>query len=501
MLLRNELQISLIRRNAFTFESGQNHASQASGTFMEAKPTGALTHEPLNTNDTIIALSTPPGMGALAVIRLSGKDAFTICDACFKGKVLNEQPSHTLHFGQVVDNGAVIDEVVAGIFRAPHSYTCENVVEISCHGAPVIQQRIIQLLISHGARHAKAGEFTMRAFLNGRIDLSQAEAVADLIAAESESARQAAVKQMRGGFSKEIRRLREELIHFASLIELELDFAEEDVVFASRQQLKNLLLQLRAEITALQSSFQLGNVIRNGVTTVIAGRPNAGKSTMLNALLNEERAIVSEIPGTTRDTIEAVINIQGILFRLIDTAGIRNATDVLEQLGIDKTMEKIRQSALVLYVFDVQELNREDLLYDLSRLPAGDIPLLSVGNKMDEAINADLTAAFSDMPDVLFVSAKEHLHLEALKQHLVNLVLQNETLNDRTIVTNVRHYEALVQTGAALDEVLHALETGVSQELFAADIRRALNGLGEITGEITNDDLLSAIFSKFCIGK
>ena len=452
-------------------------------------------------DDTIVALSTPPGVGAIAVIRLSGKDSITLCDSIFKGKVLNDEPSHTLHFGQVVDGDEIIDEVVMGIFKAPHSYTRENVVEISCHGAPYIQQRIIQLLTRKGARTAKAGEFTLRAFLNGRIDLSQAEAVADLIAADSESSRKAAIHQMRGGYSNEIKRLRGELIHFASLIELELDFAEEDVVFANRQQLKNLLTQLKTSISKLQSSFQLGNVIRHGVTTVIAGRPNAGKSTLLNALLNEERAIVSEIPGTTRDTIEEVININGILFRMVDTAGIRAATDVLEKIGVEKTMEKIRQSALLLYVFDVKDMNREDLLYDLSRLPVGNIPVLVVGNKSDGEIMADLHAAFYDVPNIFFISAKEHQHLDELKHQLVDRVLHEEQLNDRTIVTNARHYEALLKTGEALDDVLNALSAGTSQELFAADIRRALNYLGEITGEITNDDILESIFSKFCIGK
>ncbi|MGB3074583.1 MAG: tRNA modification GTPase, partial [Chitinophagales bacterium] len=320
-------------------------------------------------------------------------------------------------------------------------------------------------------------------------------------ASDSESSRKAAINQMRGGFSTEIKRLRDELIHFASLIELELDFAEEDVVFANRQQLKTLLLRLKEAIDRLHASFQLGNVIRNGVTTVIAGRPNAGKSTLLNALLNEERAIVSEIPGTTRDTIEEVINIHGILFRLIDTAGIRDATDVLEKIGVERTMEKIRQSAMLLYVFDVKDMNREDLLYDLSRLPVGEIPVLVVGNKIDGEEARNLPEEFHDVPNILFISAAKHQHLEDLKQKLSEQVLKNEKLNDRTIVTNVRHYEALSNTSNALKDVLYALEAGTSQELFVADIRRALNHLGEITGEITNDDILASIFSKFCIGK
>ncbi|MBX7108619.1 MAG: tRNA uridine-5-carboxymethylaminomethyl(34) synthesis GTPase MnmE [Chitinophagales bacterium] len=452
-------------------------------------------------DDTIVALSTPPGIGAIAVIRLSGQDSISICDMIFRGKTLRNAPSHTLHFGQIIDGDEIIDEVVVGIFKAPHSYTKEDVVEISCHGAPYMQQRIVELLIRKGARPAKAGEFTLRAFLNGRLDLSQAEAVADLIAADSESSRKAAMQQMRGGFSTEIKRLRDELIHFASLIELELDFAEEDVVFANRQQLKTLLTRLKEAIGRLIGSFQLGNVIRNGVTTVIAGRPNAGKSTLLNALLNEERAIVSDIPGTTRDTIEEVININGILFRLIDTAGIRAATDVLEKIGVEKTMEKIRQSALLMYVFDVKDMNREDLLYDLSRLPVKDIPVMVVGNKAEDETTDSLHAVFYDVPNILFISAKAHQQLDELRHQLVDKVLQEEELNDRTIVTNARHYDALLKTGEALDDVLHALSAGTSQELFAADIRRALNYLGEITGEITNDDILASIFSKFCIGK
>ncbi|HUM46698.1 MAG TPA: tRNA uridine-5-carboxymethylaminomethyl(34) synthesis GTPase MnmE [Chitinophagales bacterium] len=453
------------------------------------------------TNDTIVALSTPPGVGAIGVVRLSGKDGIAICDSIFKGKVLAGQPSHTLHFGHIVDGEEMIDEVVVGIFKAPNSYTKENVVEISCHGSPYIQQKIIQLLIRKGARPAKAGEFTLRAFLNGRLDLSQAEAVADLIASDSESSRKAAISQMRGGFSTEIKKLRDELIHFASLIELELDFAEEDVEFANRKKLTDLVSRLKSHVLSLKNSFQLGNVIKHGVTTVIAGRPNAGKSTLLNALLNEDRAIVSEIAGTTRDTIEEVINIEGILFRLIDTAGIRDATDVLEKMGVEKTMEKIRQSALLLYVFDVKDMNRDDLLYDLSRLPTGDIPVMVIGNKIDGEEARDLHGEFSEVPNVSFISAQQHQHLEALKQQLAALVLHKEQLGDRTIVTNVRHYDSLLKTNEALDEVLHALETGTSQELFASDIRRALNYLGEITGDITNDDILASIFSKFCIGK
>jgi tRNA modification GTPase len=452
------------------------------------------------TDDTIVALATPPGKGAIAVIRLSGKEAISIGDKIFKGKLLKDQPSHTMHLGHIMNGEEIIDEVIASVFKAPHSYTKEDVVEISCHGSPFIQQKIIEQFIRTGARSARAGEFTLRAFLNGRIDLSQAEAVADLIAADSESSRRTALTQMRGGFSGEIKKLREELIHFAALIELELDFSEEDVEFANREQLKDLLLQLKSQINDLRSSFQLGNVIKNGVTAVIAGRPNAGKSTLLNALVNEERAIVSAIPGTTRDTIEETININGIIFRLIDTAGIRQATDVIEKLGVEKTMEKIRQSALVMYVFDVNSMSREDLLADLSALPVKGIPILSVGNKIDGASN-DIQKTFETIPHIIFISAKEKQHLEELKSMLYTSSIDEDHLADRTLVTNVRHYDSLLKTSEALDEVLDALETGISKELFASDIRRMLNYLGEITGEVTNEDILEDIFSKFCIGK
>ena len=452
----------------------------------------------MNTDDTIVALSTPPGTAAIAVIRLSGKEAISIADKVFKGKKLENEASHTLHFGQIAEDGEIIDDVVAGIFKSPHSYTREDIIEISCHGSPFIQQRIIEALINHGARMAKPGEFTLRAFLNGRMDLSQAEAVADLIASDSESSRKAAMNQMRGGFSSEIKILRRELIHFTALIELELDFSEEDVEFANRQQLKELILNLKSKILNLKSSFQLGNAIKYGVVTVIAGRPNAGKSTLLNALLNEERALVSEIPGTTRDTIEEVINLHGIRFRLIDTAGIRAATDVIEKMGVEKTMEKIGQSAIVLYVFDVNIMSGEELSRDLSQLPAH-VSAIAVGNKID--IAEEEAEKFKRIPNLLFISAKKQQHLDELKEHLASLFLKEEKLGDRTLVTNTRHYESLERAEQALTEVLNALESGISKELFSSDLRRALNHLGAITGEVTNDEILGEIFGKFCIGK
>lgn len=452
-------------------------------------------------DDTIVALSTPPGTAALAVIRMTGPDAVLITEKVFRGKRLSEAESHTLHYGYMEDGGTTIDEVVVGIFKAPHSYTKEDVIEISCHGSMFIVQRIIQVLLDHGARHAKAGEFTLRAFMNGRMDLAQAEAVADLISSDSESAHRAALNQMRGGFSSELKKLRDELLHFAALIELELDFAEEDVDFANRKELADLILRIKSHVLNLKDSFALGNVIRHGVATVIAGRPNAGKSTLLNALLNEERALVSEIPGTTRDAIEEMININGIIFRLIDTAGIREATDVIERMGVEKTMEKIRQSAMVIYVFDVNEISFDDLLVDLSRLPSNDIPVIAVGNKIDEISEEKLLKKMEGFKNLLFISARENIHLDLLRNKIVSMVTKDKDLSDQTIVTNARHYDSLNRTHRALTDVEHSLESGVSKEFFASDIRRALNTLGEITGDVATEDILGVIFSKFCIGK
>src|SRR5476651_2358058 len=336
----------------------------------------------MNQTETIVALATPNGTGAIGVIRLSGPEAITIADSVFKGKPLSGQPSHTIHFGSIVDGDIVLDEVLVSLFVAPRSYTRENVVEISCHGSAYIIESIIKLLIRKGARAAKAGEFTMRAFLNGQLDLSQAEAVADLIAANSKASQQAAMQQLRGGFSNQLQTLREQLVTFASLIELELDFSEEDVEFANRAQLKQLVIDIEKVISKLIHSFELGNAIKQGVNTVIAGRPNAGKSTLLNALLNEERAIVSHIPGTTRDTIEEVLNIHGINFRLIDTAGLREATDAIEKIGVERTMEKINQSALLVYVYDAEQITIEELNNDLESLQRPNVPMLLVANKI-----------------------------------------------------------------------------------------------------------------------
>ena len=451
--------------------------------------------------DTIVAVATAPGVGAIAVIRLSGPDAINITNTVFRSKNLLQQASHTIHFGTIRDEDKVLDEVLVSLFVAPHSYTKENVVEISCHGSDFIVQQIVKLLLKHGARLANAGEFTKRAFLNGQFDLAQAEAVADLIASDSALSHEVAMKQMRGGFSQEIKRLRGELVHFASMIELELDFGEEDVEFADREQLRRLISNIQHIIRELLKSFELGNVIKNGVPTVIVGKPNAGKSTLLNKLLNEEKAIVSDVPGTTRDLIEDEMNIEGITFRFIDTAGLRETTDKVEAMGVERTMQKLSQSSLIIYLFDITEVTAAEVQEELDRLNPKKLPLIAVANKIDRA-PADKVAAFESIEGLVTISAVEGANLEELKQALVDKVnLGKLNTQSQTIVTNLRHVDSLNKTYAALDDVLNGLGLGVSNDLVAADIRRALYSLGEITGEITTDDLLDNIFTKFCIGK
>lgn len=457
----------------------------------------------MNQTETIVALATPNGTGAIGIIRLSGPEAITIAASVFKGKDLTKQPSHTIHFGSIVDGELILDEVLISLFIAPRSYTKENVVEISCHGSAYIIESIIKLLIKKGARSAKAGEFTLRAFLNGQLDLSQAEAVADLIASNSKASQQVALQQLRGGFSSQLQALRDQLVQFASLIELELDFAEEDVEFANRDQLKKLILQINLVIHSLISSFELGNAIKMGVNTVIAGRPNAGKSTLLNALLNEERAIVSHIPGTTRDTIEEVLNINGINFRLVDTAGIREATDAIERIGVARTMEKISQSAVLVYLFDASQISADELKSDLESLQKPGITMLAVANKID-LLNSEDEAIFrtSGLSDfrTINVSAKEKLHIDDLKQQIYSAAIKNKLTGDETLVTNIRHLEALQKTEEALARVLDGIDT-ITSDFLSMDIKQALHYLGEITGAVTTDDLLENIFSKFCIGK
>lgn len=448
--------------------------------------------------DTIIALSTPPGSGAIGVIRLSGPEAITLTNQVFAGKDLSQQASHTLHFGLVKDGDVIIDEVVAGLYVAPKSYTKENVVEISCHGSNYIIQQILNLLIKKGARPAKPGEFTLRAFLNGGLDLSQAEAVADLIASDSKASHDVAMQQMRGGFSNELKGLREQLIHFASMIELELDFAEEDVEFANRDQLKALILRLIAHISRLISSFEMGNVLKNGVPIVIAGKPNVGKSTLLNALLNEDRAIVSDIAGTTRDTIEDELNINGIIFRFIDTAGIRDTADIIEAKGVERTLERMKQAKLILYMVDALQTPDEldEQLTDLNKIA---IPYLAIVNKADLFTEAQ-KLEFAKK-EVLFLSAKENVGVEELKNALLAKINLLHLNTSETLVTNIRHLEALKQTENALAKVLSNIDNPVTSDFLAMDIKQALHYLGEITGEVTTDDLLENIFTKFCIGK
>lgn len=447
---------------------------------------------------TIVALSTPSGSGALGVIRLSGPEAVDIANSVFKGKDLRAQESHTLHFGLIMDGESVLDEVVVGIFLAPKSYTKENVIEISCHGSSYIIQRIISILIENGARAAKPGEFTLQAFLNGAFDLSKAEAVADLIASNSRASHDIAMQQMRGGFANELQGLREQLIHFASMIELELDFAEEDVEFANRDQLRELILKINHVITKLISSFELGNVIKNGIPIVIAGKPNVGKSTLLNSLLNEERAIVSDIAGTTRDTIEDEINIGGVIFRFIDTAGIRETADLIEAKGVERTLEKMKQAKLIIYMTDAHQ-DFSDIVQQVEGLDSQDIPYIVLVNK-SELLTSQQKVQLEELP-VHFISAKEHIGVEELKESLLETVNVSGIDTNETILTNIRHVEALKSTEASLNRVLDNIDNPITSDFLAMDIKQALHYLGEIVGEVTTDDLLENIFSKFCIGK
>lgn len=452
------------------------------------------------TGDTIVALATAPAIAAIGVIRLSGDQSFNIVSKLFKGKNLNEVPTHSIHFGSLRDEDQILDEVLVSVFKGPKSYTGEDVIEISCHGSPYIQQKIIESLVKNGARLAEPGEFTLRAFLNRKLDLTQAEAVADLIASDSSAALKTAMNQMRGGFGETIKKLREELIHFASLVELELDFSEEDVEFADRNQLKILIERIIKVCSDLIISFQSGNVIRNGIPTVIAGRPNAGKSTLLNALLNEERAIVSEIAGTTRDTIEEAIQIKGINFRFIDTAGIRAEADSeIEKIGIERTFKKAAGAELVLYLFDINTQSKEEVLAESKLLSLDNKRLLLVANKCDQS---SMVQDKSDWEgeEIVFISAKKK-NIESLINYLASIANENLGKSDQTLISNVRHLSSLQETVKHLEEVIRGMDMGLSGDLLAEDIRGALYQLGLITGEISTDDLLENIFTKFCIGK
>ena len=459
-------------------------------------------------NDTIIALATPSGAGAIAIIRLSGPEAITKVDAFFKSihaKKLTTQKTHTIHLGHIVEDSRILDEVLVSVFKNPKSYTGEDVVEISCHGSSYIQQEIIQLFVRNGARIANPGEFTLRAFLNAKLDLSQAEAVADLIASDNKASHQIAMQQMRGGFSNEIKVLRDELLNFASLIELELDFSEEDVEFADRKQFEDLLERIIKVLKHLIDSFSTGNVIKNGIPISIIGAPNVGKSTLLNALLNEDKAIVSDIAGTTRDAIEDEITIEGIKFRFIDTAGIRSTDDTIESIGIKKTFEKITQSQVVLYLLDASKVTTDTIQIfntDIRKIQEQypDKQLIVVANKMDEA-NQELIETSFVYPHTLYTSAKSGLGIDSLKSKLLEFVNTGALRNNDTIITNSRHYDSLLKALAEVQKVQQGMDANLSGDLLAIDIRQALYHFGEITGEITSDDLLGNIFANFCIGK
>ncbi|MDF2457390.1 MAG: trmE [Cytophagaceae bacterium] len=461
--------------------------------------TKRITMSKLISQDTIVAIATPQGQGAIGVIRLSGAETFSILKQIAPSKNWSDLTSHTVHLAHIKRNDVLLDEALIALFKNPRSYTGEDVAEISCHGSPFILQQVVQLILEKGARLAKAGEFTQRAFLRGRMDLAQAEAVADLIASETEASHRIAMHQMRGGFSNEIKELRVQLINFASLIELELDFSEEDVEFANRDQLRTLINSIRLTIERLIQSFDLGHVIKNGVPTVIVGKPNAGKSTLLNKLLHEEKAIVSDVPGTTRDLIEDEMTLDGIAFRFIDTAGLRETVDKVEAIGVQRTRDKMKQAALIIYLFDVNTTKEKELIADLQELKDIERPYLVVGNKADTS--EKFTDKFKNFDGILFISAKMELGLEELKNRLLHLVNYEQLGSNQTLVTNARHYECLVNTRTALIGASKGMDEQISGDLLAQDIRQALFHLGSITGEVSADDLLGNIFSKFCIGK
>lgn len=462
-------------------------------------------------DDTIVALATAAGKeGAIAVIRLSGPEAISITNEVFKGKDLSQQKSHTVHFGTIRDEQRILDEVLVTLFVAPHSYTKENIVEISTHNSSFIIASIIGLLIKKGARAANPGEFTMRAFLNGGLDLSQAEAVADLIASENRSSHEIAMNQMRGGISNKLKEMREQLINFAALLELELDFAEEDVEFADRDQFIALVQYLKSHITKLIHSFAYGNAIKNGVPVAIIGKPNAGKSTLLNTLLDEDRAIVSDIAGTTRDTIEEAINLDGITFRFIDTAGLRETTDAIEAIGVTKAIEKVKEAKVLLYLYDEIDNTAEEVIQQIKTLYYEGLIVILVRNKidleggyqpnaMDQSIKDHLFTKYCD--SIVAISAKSSESVEGLKTVLIDKIKGLST-DDQQIVTNARHVEALQLALDSLEEVEQGMQMSLPGDLLAHHVREALRHISTITGDIDVDrDILGAIFSKFCIGK
>ena len=453
--------------------------------------------------ETIIALATPNGLGAISVIRISGNNSIKIAEKLFKSnknKLLSNQKSHTVHLGHIMKENHELDEVLITLFKGPNSYTGEDTIEISCHGSTYIQKEIINLFIDNGIRIANPGEFTLRAFLNGKMDLNQAEAVADLIASENEGSHKLAMQQMKSGFSNDLKKLRAELLHFSSMIELELDFSQEDVEFAERNDFKILTNKIKSELKILIDSFQSGNVLKNGISVAIAGKPNAGKSSLLNTLLNEDKAIVSDIPGTTRDSIEDSLIINGINFRFIDTAGLRETNDVIESKGIEKTKEKIKKAKILLYLFDINDTNINEIKNSLDSFRRDDLSIILVRNKIDLKINNKNLLNDLKKLELIEISATEKKSVLKLKERLIDEV---NLLNPYTdvIISNSRHYEALKKALKAIEEVNKGLKENISGDLLSVDIRRSIEFLAEITGEITNDDVLGNIFANFCIGK
>ncbi|MDA8641212.1 tRNA uridine-5-carboxymethylaminomethyl(34) synthesis GTPase MnmE [Flavobacteriaceae bacterium] len=453
--------------------------------------------------ETIIALATPNGLGAISVIRISGLNAISVTEKLFKpkgNKKLSNQKSHTVHLGHLMKNGHELDEVLVTLFKGPHSYTGENTIEISCHGSTFIQQEIIDLFIENGIRVANPGEFTLRAFINGKMDLNQAEAVADLIASENEGSHKLAMEQMKNGFSNDLKKLRAELLHFSSMIELELDFSQEDVEFAERSEFKKLTVKIQTELEKLIDSFKSGNVLKNGISVAIAGKPNAGKSSLLNTLLNEDKAIVSDIPGTTRDSIEDSLVIDGINFRFTDTAGLRETEDIIESKGIEKTKEKINNARILIYLFDSNDTTFNEINSDMKSFKREDLSVLLVRNKVDlQNTNQNLINQLEKF-EIIEISANNIDSVSSLKKRLVNEINILNPYTD-TVISNSRHYEALMKALKAIKEVNIGLKSDISGDLLSVDIRKSIEHLAEITGEITNDDVLGNIFANFCIGK
>ena len=453
--------------------------------------------------ETIIALATPNGLGAISVIRISGLNAISVTEKLFKpkgNKKLSNQKSHTVHLGHLIRNGHELDEVLVTLFKGPHSYTGENTIEISCHGSTYIQQEIIDLFIENGIRVANPGEFTLRAFINGKMDLNQAEAVADLIASENEGSHKLAMEQMKNGFSNDLKKLRAELLHFSSMIELELDFSQEDVEFAERSEFKKLTIKIQSELEKLIDSFKSGNVLKNGISVAIAGKPNAGKSSLLNTLLNEDKAIVSDIPGTTRDSIEDSLVIDGINFRFTDTAGLRETKDLIESKGIEKTKEKINSARILIYLFDSNDTSFKEINSDLESFKREDLSILLVRNKVDLKNTNQILINELEKFDIIEISANNTESVSLLKKKLVDEINILNPYTD-TVISNSRHYEALMNALKAIEEVNIGLKNDISGDLLSVDIRKSIEHLAEITGEITNDDVLDNIFANFCIGK